>query len=101
MAPKQKQAPAPSAEEIEKVLKPLKKLRTSMGSKAAEKRTLAEVGMQEGVTKEVVAMDRQAVSNEIERLVMEAALSILRGEGFSYTMPSRASSNMIYVPEVS
>ena len=81
------------------VLKPVKKLRAALGSSASVKKTLEDIGMS-GVTKEVVAMDTRGVTAEIERIAMEATLSIMRGEGFSYTMPSRASSNMIYVPEL-
>ena len=80
-------------------LKPVKKLRASMGASSAAKRTLDDIGMT-GVTKEVVAMDTRGVMGEIERIAMEATLSILRGEGFSYTMPARTSSNMVYVAEL-
>ena len=45
-------------------------------------------------------MDTRGVMGEIERIAMEATLSILRGEGFSYTMPARTSSNMVYVAEL-
>ena len=54
MAPKKHVAPKWDAEAV---LKPVKKLRSSMGAQAAKKRTLADVGMSEGVTKEVMAMD--------------------------------------------
>jgi len=101
MPPKRQSAGAagPSAAEVEAALKPVKKLRSSLGTTAAAKQTLADVGMS-GVTKEVVSMDRQAVASEIEAIVMDAALSIMRGEGFGYTMPARTASNMIYVPEL-
>ena len=31
---------------------------------------------------------------------MQAVATIMRGEGFSYTMPARTSSNMVYVAEL-
>lgn len=101
MAPKRASAglaPHPTWS-VETVLKPIKKLKTSMGSASSAKKTLADIGM-EGVTKEVVSMERSAVTREIERLALEAAASIMRGEGFCYTMPARTASNMVYVPEL-
>ena len=53
------------AEPTEKVLKPIKQLRASMGPKAAAKRTLAEIGIS-GVSKEVESMDTDQVTAEIE-----------------------------------
>ena len=85
--------------DVAKVMAPVKKLKTTMGANAATKRTLADVGMS-GVTKEVVSMEREDVKNEIERIILQAALSIMRGEGFSYTMPARTSGNMVYVAEL-
>ena len=95
MSPKR---PGPK-HDVEAVLKPVKKLRASMGATAATKKTLADIGMS-GVTKEVVSMDGAGVSAEIERIILEAAQSIMRGDGFSYTMPARTSSNMVYVAEL-
>ena len=105
MAPKQSNAagkrPAQAAPKWDPqvVLKPVKKLRQSMGATAAKKKTLEEIGMS-GVTKEVVAMEGVGVMQEIERIALEATMSIMRGEGFSYTMPARTSSNMVYVAEL-
>ncbi|GLE06353.1 hypothetical protein PINS_up015600 [Pythium insidiosum] len=45
-------------------------------------------------------MDAVGVSAEIERLVVSAARSILSGEGLNFTVPTRSSSNQIYVPEL-
>jgi hypothetical protein len=70
-----------------------------MGSAASAKKTLEDIGMS-GVTKEVVAMDSRGVTEVIERIAIEAARSIMRGEGFSYTMPARTASNMVYVEEL-
>lgn len=83
----------------EECMKAVKKLRAKMGPSAAAKKTLEEIGMS-GVTKEVVAMDSRGVMGEIERIAMETTLSIMRGQGFSYSMPSRTASNMVYVAEL-
>ena len=85
--------------DVDQVLKPVKKLRQAMGSAVAAKKTLQDIGMS-GVTKEVVSMETRGVMAEIERIAIEATLSIMRGEGFSYTMPARTSSNMVYVAEL-
>ena len=97
--PPQKRAAAKSDAEIAEALKAVKKLRAKMGASASKKQTLEDVGIS-GVTKEVVALDRNAVMVEIERIAMDASHSIMRGDGFLFTMPSRTSSNMMYVPEL-
>ena len=103
MAPKaaagKRAAPPPPKWDTQLVLKPVKKLRAGMGTSAAAKKTLEDIGMS-GVTKEVVAMGGSGVMAEIERIALAATLSIMRGEGFSYTMPARTSSNMVYVAEL-
>jgi meiotic recombination protein SPO11 len=78
---------------------PVKKLRSQMGSSASSKKTLEEVGVK-GVFKEVKGMERQEVRANIESLCLQAVASIMRGEGFSYTMPARTATNMLYVPEL-
>ena len=85
--------------DVDKVLAPVKKLRRGMGTSASAKKTLEDIGM-EGVTKEVVAMEARGVMGEIERIACEIALSIVRGDGYSFTMPARTSSNMVYVAEL-
>jgi meiotic recombination protein SPO11 len=97
--PPKKREPPPPKWDVAQVLKPVKKLRAGMGATNKRKQTLEEVGIS-GVTKEVVAMDTGGVSGEIERIIFEAALSIVRGAGFSYTMPARTASNMMYVAEL-
>ena len=92
-------APPPPKYSSEEVMKPVKKLRAKLGASASGKRTLDDVGVS-GVTKEVIAMDSRDVMGEIERIAVVAAMSILRGEGFSYTMPARTASNMMYVAEL-
>ena len=99
LMPPQKRPAAKSEAEIAQALKPVKKLRAQMGSSASKKQTLEDIGIS-GVTKEVVALDRRAVMGEIERIAMDASRSIMRGDGYFFTMPSRTSSNMMYVPEL-
>lgn len=50
--------------------------------------------------KEVHEMTAPEVSHEIERVIVNIALSIVRGEGLHFTVPSRTSSNQIYIPEL-
>lgn len=78
-------------------MQPLKKLRASMCSSIAEKKTLLDIGLS-GVTKEVISMGGESVTSEIESIILQAAMTIMGSNGFSYSMPSRTSSNMAWVP---
>ena len=78
------------AAETAKILVPIKRLRTQMGSSAAVKKTLAEIGIK-GVHKEVRGMARHEVRANIEHICLQAVATIMKGEGFSYTMPARTS----------
>tara|TARA_B100000513_G_scaffold101038_2_gene43240 strand:- start:3053 stop:4249 length:1197 start_codon:yes stop_codon:yes gene_type:complete len=100
--PPRKRAPASDDAvplEASAVLRPVKALRASLGDKASSKRTLAEVGIS-GVSKEVRHMDASDVRSELETICLRTVASILRSEGFSYKMPSRAASNQQYVREL-
>ena len=46
----------------------------------------------------MVDKDADAVLDEIETAIVLVASSILKGEGFSYTLPSRSKANQLYVP---
>jgi len=48
----------------------------------------------------VQEMAPEAVAVEIERLFVKAAESILKGEAFSFSVPSRSASNQAYVPSL-
>jgi len=85
--------------ETVKILVPIKRLRSQMGSSAATKKTLEEIGIK-GVHKEVRGMARHEVRANIEHICLQAVATIMRGEGFSYTMPARTTSNHLYVPEL-
>lgn len=70
-----------------------------MCSSIAEKKTLLDIGLS-GVTKEVISMGGESVTSEIESIILQAAMTIMGSNGFSYSMPSRTSSNMAYVAEL-
>ena len=81
------------------VLKPVKALRSKMGSMSKAKKTLDDIGIS-GVTKEVANKTPGEVRAEIEHVVLDCVVSIMKGEGFSYSIPARTASNCIYVPEL-
>lgn len=82
-----------------KIMVPIKRLRSQMGSSAAAKKTLEELGIK-GVHKEVRGMARNEVRENIEHICLQAVATIMKSEGFSYTMPARTTSNHLYVPEL-
>ncbi|XP_078444990.1 spo11/DNA topoisomerase VI, subunit A protein [Wolffia australiana] len=61
--------------------------------------TLADLGLS-STCREVSDRDPTAVRSSIEESVLATARSILDGRGFSFFVPSRSSSNQIYVPEL-
>jgi meiotic recombination protein SPO11 len=89
----------PAKETVADVLKPIKALRAKMGSAAPAKKSLDEVGVS-GVTKEVRNLQGAEVRSEIEAVVLRCVTSIMRGDGFSYSIPARTASNCVYVPEL-
>ncbi|KAJ6811506.1 DNA topoisomerase 6 subunit A3 [Iris pallida] len=62
-------------------------------------RTLSDLNLP-SACREVSDRDVSAVQSSIERAVLGMARSILAGRGFSFDVPSRASSNQMYVPEL-
>lgn len=54
----------------------------------------------ENICREVVDLDTDEVIVEIEKTVLEAAKSILNGNGYGFSIPSRTSGNQLYVPEL-
>ena len=50
--------------------------------------------------REVREMSPIEVVAEIERVIVTAVQSILRGESFEYTVPTRSAANQLYVPEL-
>ncbi len=49
---------------------------------------------------QVVEKDADAVLDEVESAIYQAAVSILNGEGFTYDIPSRGRANQQYIPEL-
>ena len=47
---------------------------------------------------QVIDKNADAVLDEIEAAILMVATTMLRGEGFTYTLPSRAKGNQLYVP---
>jgi len=98
--PPRKKAGASSQFDASEVMQPVQALRGRMDAAgSSRKRTLEEVGVS-GVSKEVQHMGAEDVSAEIEAICMRAVASIMRGDGFSYMMPSRVASNQMYVKEL-
>jgi len=88
-----------SAADEAAVLRKVKQLRSSLGGGSGPKLTLEQAGVS-GVCREVRAMGTREVRDEIERICLCAVSSIMRGDGFAYSMPSRAASNVLYVPQL-
>jgi meiotic recombination protein SPO11 len=63
------------------------------------RKTLSELGI-DNVKHEVLDMNSDTVRANVERMIVEIADSILQGQGFSYSVPSRSSGNQLYVPEL-
>ncbi|CBJ26510.1 DNA topoisomerase VI subunit A [Ectocarpus siliculosus] len=101
--------PAKLADDVEVVLRRLRKLRGQMGrggggsadgdADRKKQPTLLELGLSGDVT-EVREMGAAGVMDEIERIAVETALSIMEGNGFGFRVPTRSSGNQKYVEEL-
>ena len=60
--------------------------------------SLASLGLAE-IT-EALEMEDEEVGFHIEAEMIKIASTILKGHGFTFEIPSRASSNQLYVPEL-
>lgn len=60
-------------------------------------RTLAGLDLSQAC-REVIDKDADAVLDEVEAAIYLVASTILRGEGFSYDVPSRAKGNQVQRP---
>jgi meiotic recombination protein SPO11 len=49
---------------------------------------------------QVIDKDADAVLDEVEAAIYSVALQILKGDGFSFDIPSRSKGNQLYVPEL-
>lgn len=86
--------------DVDVVMRKVKQLADKMRPQFDEKKlTLADLDIP-NVNREVDVMDVHRVRAEIERLVCTACDSIMREQGFSYSVPSRSSANQLYVPEL-
>ncbi|CAM9150412.1 unnamed protein product [Ascophyllum nodosum] len=68
-------------------------------SDGMKSKTLLELGLGGDVT-EVREMNSAGVMDEIERIIVETALSIMGGKGFGFRVPTRSSGNQKYVEEL-
>lgn len=83
----------------DEILKEVRKLAKKLTDQPEVSRTLNELGLLDSC-REVVEKDAHGVLDEIESAIFQVAVSILNGEGFSYSVPSRAKGNQLYVPEL-
>ena len=61
--------------------------------------TLADLELP-NVHAEVQMMSNTQLQGRIEEIVVRIVDSIMKGQGFSFTVPSRSSGNQLYVPEL-
>ncbi|KAK9832167.1 hypothetical protein WJX74_001279 [Apatococcus lobatus] len=81
------------------VLAQVNKLAAILKGSTAVARTLDGLHLPQ-TFREVVEKDADAVLDEVEGAIYQAALSILNGEGFTYDIPSRGRANQQYIPEL-
>jgi meiotic recombination protein SPO11 len=82
------------------VLGPVRRLGAAtlaLGAQTA--RDLSALGIR-GLLREVLEMDATAVRRGVERVLAAAAKTIVAGEGFRYVVPTRSTSNQMYVEEL-
>eukprot|EP00003_Mantamonas_plastica_P023537 TRINITY_DN4252_c0_g2_i1.p1 TRINITY_DN4252_c0_g2~~TRINITY_DN4252_c0_g2_i1.p1 ORF type:complete len:520 (+),score=180.71 TRINITY_DN4252_c0_g2_i1:796-2355(+) len=63
------------------------------------RKKLSELGLS-NVRKEVAQLEEESVLEEIEKLIFLVAQSVMKGEGFSFTVPTRGASNTKYIEEL-
>ncbi len=83
---------------VDKVLEEVRQLMLRSRRDDAPNPTLAELGIT--TVREVSDMAPEGVLYEIERTVLAVAGAILRGEGFSYHVPTRSATNQLYIAEL-
>ncbi|KAH6798778.1 Spo11/DNA topoisomerase VI [Perilla frutescens var. frutescens] len=82
------------------ILQMLKTLKASAATSSASKPTaLSELNLSTAC-REVCDLPLSSVQSNIESLALSLAHSILAGSGFSFSVPSRAAANQLYVPEL-
>lgn len=83
----------------QEVLAKVKRLADRVKQEPDVVRTLADLNLPHSC-REVIDKDANAVLDEIESAILLVAASILQGDGFSYSLPSRSKNNQLYVPEL-
>ncbi|KAG4205024.1 hypothetical protein ERO13_A04G077200v2 [Gossypium hirsutum] len=81
------------------ILQILKSVTSSSSSSTSKPLTLADLALS-STCREVSDLSLSSVQSTIESLVLQLTHQILSGQGFSFTVPSRSSSNQLYVPEL-
>lgn len=81
----------------QEILKKVDALERAVKSQKSEIKTLKDLKLPHSC-REVVDKDAQAVLNEIESSILQVAYTILKGEGFTYSLPNRSKANQLYVP---
>ncbi|XP_020591227.1 DNA topoisomerase 6 subunit A3 [Phalaenopsis equestris] len=81
------------------ILESVRKMAAASKSAASKSLTLSDLNLS-SACREVSDRDSSSVLLSIERAALDAARSILSGSGFSFLIPSRSSSNQLYVPEL-
>lgn len=83
------------------ILTSLRRMYDEAQSSAASSKTLTLSDLNlSSACREVSDRDASSVKVAIERAILDIARSILAGRGFSFDVPSRSSSNQLYVPEL-
>ncbi|KAK2999790.1 hypothetical protein RJ639_022853 [Escallonia herrerae] len=81
------------------ILSSLRTLASSAAASSSKTLTLSDLRLS-AACREVSDLPPSAVQSAIESLAVSLARSILSGQGFSFTVPSRSSANQLYVPEL-
>ncbi|XP_074316217.1 DNA topoisomerase 6 subunit A [Silene latifolia] len=83
------------------ILSTLKTLATTTAAATSTPLSLSTVLPDLAATcREVTDLSLSSVQSQIETLIFSITKSILSGNGFSFSVPSRATSNHLYIPEL-
>lgn len=81
------------------IIQILKTLANSTSSSSSKTLTLADLSLAASC-REVADLSLSSVQTTIEDLILKLCHSILAGEGFAFSVPSRSAANQLYVPEL-
>ncbi|KAL0211718.1 hypothetical protein RCL1_005344 [Eukaryota sp. TZLM3-RCL] len=100
MPPKRRASDQPVASEsTEIILAKVADLRNAERAKKKKRLTIDDISTDLSLT-EVKSLDAEEVSSLIEQHMLRVAHTILSGDGLSFTLPSRSSTNQHYVEEL-